>query len=243
VTLDLFNKQRALVTYKDNIMAEIDPLKTLGLVSQFRTPVSDNRALQELQTKGIITDLTNRSLERRTAATNLSGERRTGIPFGLPEPGTPAYAKGLKRLEESTLGKRGAETGSLLQRGGYAIHQPKTPRTPAQIGAAPYVGGAKLPGAAQEAEKGLVQGEQGKKSVKKFFDFDENGRFVEFTEEEFNKRKGQLKGSSSAIRDEARKLIDDANKAFPGQDIQVDKDPQTGKLILTVDGVQKERDI
>jgi hypothetical protein len=241
VTLDLFNKQRALVTYKDNIMAEIDPLKTLGLVSQFRTPVSDNRALQELQTKGIITDLTNRSLERRTAATNLSGERRTGIPFGLPEPGTPAYAKGLKRLEESTLGKRGAETGSIMQKGGFALTRPKTPVAPGQMSSREFTGGAPFPLAAAEIAK--LSREKGRSTKKTFNDFDESGRYAEFTEEEFTKHKAERKGGSDALREEAQKLLDDANKAFPGQDVQVDKDPQTGKLILTVDGVQKERDI
>ena len=223
-------------------MAEyIDPIKTLGLASQFKTPAANNKALRELQTKGAITDLSNRSLERRTAATNLSGERRTGIPFGLPEPGTPVYAEALKRLEESTLGKRGAETGSIMQKGGFAMTRPKTPVAPGQVPSREFTGGAPFPLAAAEIAK--LTAEQGRSTKKNFFDFDESGRYAEFTEEEFTKRKAERKGGSDALREEAQKLLDDANKAYPGQDVQVDKDPQTGKLILTVDGVQKERDI
>jgi hypothetical protein len=125
----------------------INPLSMIGQSTNQPDVAGANKALKDLQTRHLLTDITNKSLEGRTAATNLSAERRTAMPFGL-QPGTPGYAEGLRRLEESTSAKRGAETGSTMQRGGYAMTDPKTPVVPGQMHTRGFTGGAALPAAA-----------------------------------------------------------------------------------------------
>lgn len=56
-------------------MAEIDPIRTLGLASQFKTPAADNAALRDLQTKGAITGMQQSGANLRNAA-NIAGSLR-----------------------------------------------------------------------------------------------------------------------------------------------------------------------
>lgn len=235
------------MTYKDNVMAEyIDPIKTLGLASQFKTPLPDNKALQDLQTKGALANLQNRSLEARTRQQGINTLRNTALTQGINMPETGVLGQpGMSKLEEERLanlfGKHATGT-SLLRRAGMTPQLPKSGALPSEMPQQRYKVGA-FPLAAAEAVKARVRAEKGSSLKQKYFDFDDKGRFSEWTKEEYFKRKAEKKGGSPALIAEAQKLMEDANLAYPGQDIQVNKDPSTGALVLTVNGVQKERDI
>jgi hypothetical protein len=64
-------------------MAEIDPLKILGMVNQFQKAPAPNKALQDLQTKTAITGMQQRGAMDRTAATNLANLEQKLLPRGL----------------------------------------------------------------------------------------------------------------------------------------------------------------
>ena len=82
-------------------MAEIDPLKILGMVNQFQKAPAPNKALQDLQTKGAITGMQQRGAMDRTAATNLANLEQKLIPrgFSAQQARTPSNQQILRTLD------------------------------------------------------------------------------------------------------------------------------------------------
>ena len=95
-------------------MAFLNIPSVLPQVNQFQTPNTPNKALQELQTKGAITDATNRSLEGRTAASNASNEFRTGLGLDL-NIRSPNFAANLDTRRRSNITNKDSE--SAVNRG------------------------------------------------------------------------------------------------------------------------------
>ena len=216
----------------------INPLSFIG---QSNAPLPNTTALRDLQTKGTLQELTDKAARERAESSQASLERRTGLPFGLDPTGrTPEYASRLEELRKHKIAGIGAETGERLQRSGFAIDEPTKPRTAADIGLAPFVGGALLPGAAAEKEK--IVGTTGGELTEEWMGFNDAGDFVKFTKKQHQERKGTLQGGD-AVRQEAKKLWDDAGAEFPGQEIEIKKSPTTGDLLLFVDGQLMERNI
>lgn len=131
-------------------MAEVNPLAFIGR-SQPGPSTELNKLLSGLgQIKA-----TGREQQANTRLTNEGALARTALPLGL-DPSGPSFGANLDLLRQSLGAKRGAETGSLMQRGGFAATEPQTPVLPGRMFERGFTGGADLPGTAQAKAAGEV---------------------------------------------------------------------------------------
>ena len=210
------------MTYKDNVMAEyIDPIKTLGLASQFKTPLPDNKALQDLQTKGALANLQNRSLEARTRQQGINTLRNTALTQGINMPETGVLGQpGMSKLEEQRLadlfGKHATGT-SLLRRAGMVPQLPKSGALPSEMPQQRYkLGDFPL----TAAEKVKAEGELTTKEVEESHGFNAAGDYVKMT-----KTKGAKVTGKSTDSARGAQILKDAQEQFPGQDVKLWRDP------------------
>jgi hypothetical protein len=202
-------------------MAEIDPIKALSLASQFRTPISENRALRDLQTKGALTNLENRSLEARTRQQGINTLRNTALTqnISMPESGILGQL-GQGQLEEGRLadlfGKHATGT-SLLRRAGMVPQLPEGGALPSEMPQQRYKLGD-FPQSA--AEKVKAMGELTIKEVEESHGFNEAGDYVKMIKTKGAKVTGKSTDSARGAR-----ILKDAQAQFPGDDVKLWRDP------------------
>ena len=145
-------------------MAEIDPLKILGMVNQFQKAPAPNKALQDLQTKGAITGMQQRGAMDRALQSGIDTRRNTGLglginvgPSGNLDPTALSDLRNFKRAKDlETLSK----SFSDFRRGGGSFNFPKGGILPSQLPDQRLILG-EFPGVAAEKIKSTF--EKGKK--------------------------------------------------------------------------------
>jgi len=203
------------------MMAEIDPIKILGLASQFQTPVADNRALRDLQTKGALTNLENRSLEARTRQQGINTLRNTALTqnVSMPESGILGQL-GQGQLEEGRLAdlfEKHATGTSLLRRAGMDPQLGPEGALPSEMPQQRYKLGD-FPQAA--ANRITAIGELTTKQVEESHGWNAAGEYVKKTKTKGAKVIGKSTDSARGAR-----ILKDAQAQFPGDDVRLWRDP------------------
>jgi hypothetical protein len=171
-------------------MAEIDPIKTLGLASQFKTPAADNKALRELQKSGAITGMQQRGATERSTASDLS--RLTGAlaPHGL-SPESIRQPGVLSTILGQIGAKRGGESAASFVKAGIRDIG-EGDYKPGEFYKRDVTAGHMLPGVAMEATK--LKAEREKGEVREGVERTPGGKFEKYKRHEKYRETGEGKG-------------------------------------------------
>ena len=214
----------------------------LNFIGSATPPPVENKALKDLETKLAIQNLTNRSLEDRTSATNISNEIRTLAPLGL-ERGDSA---GLARLNEGLAALRGGRTADTYTSGGYRTSDPSISFLPEQFPSQLIEGGFPFKGEAAEIAKAKITLEDTRRQKDRTLHIPGIGqagittRDVETTK----KRKDEEKGSPRATSQAGQRLDADFKErvmkamkaARPNSKIGEVVRMHNGQLFVEIDG-------
>lgn len=219
-------------------MAEPDPARTLALASQFRAPKPDNKALQELQTRHLLTEMEQTGAAERGAATNASNYARTLAGLGMtPETAGAALPQLLKDLQFGRI----APAAAKAQRAGLHFQLPTDqPTTIGQLPGVPLKKGLMAGEAAAIAAQ--TTAEEGGEETEEYSRYDpDKKRMVKYKGKKFAKQKGKLKGAgvtknARAIQDSVAAKLKAMGRAF--KSIEVVREEADG-VVVRIDG--KER--
>jgi hypothetical protein len=177
------------------MMAEPDPARTLALASQFRAPKPDNKALQDLQTRHLLTKMQQTGATERSTASDLSRLTGTLAPHGLSP--TSIQQPGIL---STILGQKGAESAAKAASGltdaGIRDIGPGTYK-PGEFYKRDVTPGQPLKGEAMEFAKAKVLAERERiKKLKRIRRLtpEEGGGFGEETITERDKQAGTTQG-------------------------------------------------
>jgi len=219
----------------------------LPQVNQFQTPNTPNKALQELQTKGAITDATNRSLEGRTAATNASNEFRTGLGLDL-NIRSPGFAANLDTRRRSKLAD--VDSGAAVNRakvGQYARDVAGVPAGEVNAPDAIQMPGI-LSGVAAATAGNVGTFKKGRKRTTKGPQVGGKNIGVPIvTTEDSQSSEAQSKNTPQANKFVTQQFDDaqiartrtDLQRQFPNSVIGI-PEFKGGKMVITIDGVQRD---
>jgi hypothetical protein len=221
------------------MMAEPDPARTLALASQFRAPKPDNKALQELQTRHLLTEMEQTGQTKRSTATNLSNYDRTLAGLGMTRETAGAA---LPQLLKDLQFERVAPAAAKAQRGGLHFQLPTDqPTTIGQLPGVPLVKGL-MAGEAAAKMQGKVVSKEGAGETRTGVEYNpKTGELETVVRKTESSRQGTTKGAGTtknaqAIQASVAAKLKAMGRAF--KSIEVVREEADG-VVVRIDG--KER--